>query len=164
MGTSETNKDLIIMLNDLVIINNDRKEGYKKAEMQVGNNTDLQSIFKDKSQQSTGFSNELKLHIQILGGNFNEETSLAGKLLRTWMSIKNTVKPNNSTSILDSCEFGEDAAIKAYDYALRSNTEIPAEIRQHILEQQTAIKKSNDLIKKYRDLNLNHFNYNKSFT
>jgi len=150
MGTSETNKDLIIMLNDLVIINNDRKEGYKKAEMQVGNNTDLQSIFKDKSQQSTGFRNELKLHIQILGGNFNEETSLAGKLLRTWMSIKNTVKPNNSTSILDSCEFGEDAAQKAYQMALKED-DLPAHVATLISDQKATLRVSHDKIKALRD-------------
>ncbi len=163
MGTFGTNKDLMIMLNDLVKINNDRREGYIKAEEQAADNFNLKSIFKDKSLQSLGFSNDLKSYIQALGGNYNEDTSLAGKLFITWMSIKNTVTPNNSNSILDSCEFGEEAAIKAYDYALRSDVEIPAEIRQHILEQQTAIRKANDLIKKYRDLNLNLFNYTKSF-
>ena len=164
MQISENTKNLIVMLNDLARINNDRIEGYKKAEKQAGANKDLSAIFKDKSQQSITFVEDLKRHIASIGGSYNADTSFAGKIFRTWMGIKNTFKPNNTTSILDSCEFGEDAAIKAYDATLRSDIEIPAEIRQHILEQQTGIKKSHDLIKKYRDLNLNLFHYNRSFT
>lgn len=164
MDYSQKNTDLTILLNDLVKINNDRFEGYRKAEQQAKDNTDLQSIFKDKSHQSLDFTTVLKHYIEKLGHNYNNDTTFAGKVFRTWMDIKNTFKPNNATSILDSCEFGEDAAIKAYDNALKSDTEISAEIRQHILEQQTAIKKSYDLIRRYRDLNLNLFKYNKGFT
>lgn len=164
MEPSHNTTDLTILLNDLVKINNDRVEGYRKAEQQAKGNTDLQSIFKEKTHQSLNFTAELKHYIRLLGHDYNSDTTFAGKVFRTWMDVKNTFKPNNTTSILDSCEFGEDAAIKAYDNALRSDTEISAEIRQHILEQQTAIKKSYDLIKRYRDLNLNLFKYNKGFT
>ena len=163
MNHSNNNTDLTLLLNDLVKINNDRFEGYRKAEQQA-KDTDLQSIFKDKSCQSLVFITELKHYIKVLGHDYNHDTTFAGKVFRKWMDIKNTFKPNNTTSILDSCEFGEDAAIKAYDNALRSDTEISAEIRQHILEQQTAIKKSYDFIRRYRDLNLNLFKYNKGFT
>ncbi len=164
MEYSENNINLTLLLNDLVKINNDRYEGYRKVEQQAKGNTNLQSIFKDKSQQSLAFTVELKQHIKSLGHDYNNDTTFAGKVFRVWMDIKNTFKPNNTTSILDSCEFGEDAAIKAYDSALRSDTEISAEIRQHILEQQTAIKKSYDLIKRYKDLNLNLSKYNKGLT
>lgn len=152
------------MLNDLAIINKDRVEGYKKAEKQVGEHSDLRSLFREKFNQSEEFVSDLQAKINELGGIHTGDASFAGKIFRAWMGIKNTFKPNNATSILDSCEFGEKAAIKAYDEVLRSDVEIPATVRQQILEQQTAIKKSHDTIKKYGDLNLNFFNYNKSFT
>jgi uncharacterized protein (TIGR02284 family) len=164
MASSEHTKHLVIMLNDLAIINKDRIEGYKKAEKQVGERSDLCSLFREKFNQSEEFVNDLQLQIKTLGGNHTVDASFAGKIFRAWMSIKNTFKPNDATSVLDSCAFGETAAINAYDEVLRSDVEIPASVRQQILEQQTAIKKSYDMIKKYGDLNLNFFNYNKSFT
>ena len=164
MSVPENTKHLIILLNDLARINNDRVVGYKKAEEQAAGNMDLSSLFREKWQQSLGFIADLEYQIKRLDGIYNDDTSFAGKIFRTWMSIKNTIKQNDMVSILDSCKFGEDAAIKAYSDALRSDLEISAEVRQQILEQQTAIKKSYDLIKKYRDLNLNLFNYERSFT
>lgn len=164
MQSSENTSYLVTMLNDLAIINKDRIEGYKKAEKQAADNTDLRSIFREKSHQSEEFVNDLQTQIKQLKGSYSLDTSFAGKIFRAWMGIKNTFKPNNATSILDSCEFGENAAIKAYDEVLRSDVEIPAIVRQQILEQQTAIKKSYDMIRKYADLNLNFFKYNKSFT
>lgn len=162
MKSSENTKNLVIILKDLARINNDRIEGYRKARKQADNHSDLSSIFYEKSKQSEDFINELQEQIRALEGNNSVDTTFAGKIFRMWMGIKNTFKPNNTTSILDSCEFGETAAIKAYDEALHSDVTIPAGIRQQIQEQQTAIKKSLDLIRKYG--NLAFYGYNNSFT
>ncbi len=162
MTSSENTKNLVILLKDLARINNDRLEGYRKARKQADNHSDLSSIFYEKSKQSEDFINELQEQVSMLEGENNAETTFAGKIFRLWMGIKNTFKPNNTTSILESCEFGEAAAIKAYDEALHSDVKIPANIRQQILEQQTAIKKSQDLIRKYGDLTF--YRYNNSFT
>ncbi|MES2134422.1 MAG: PA2169 family four-helix-bundle protein [Bacteroidota bacterium] len=151
------------MLNDLVTINNDRMEGYKKVEKQVNTNLNLSSVFRDKWQQSFTFITELQQNIKLLGGNYTDNMSLPGKIFNIWMGFKNTLKRDNTSTILDSCEFGEDMAIKAYNAVLQSEVGIPAGIRQLIQEQQTAIKKSYDLVKKYKDLNLDFQNYDKSF-
>lgn len=162
MTSSENTKNLVILLKDLARINNDRLEGYRKARKQADTHSDLSSIFYEKSKQSEDFINELQEQVSMLEGENNADTTFAGKIFRLWMGIKNTFKPNNPTSILESCEFGEEAAIKAYDEALHSDVKIPANIRQQILEQQTAIKKSQDLIRKYGDLTF--YRYNNSFT
>lgn len=154
MESSENTNTLVIILRDLARINNDRIEGYRQAKKQAENHPDLSSIFHEKSKQSEDFVNDLQEQISMLEGGSKAHTSLAGKIFRMWMGIKNTFKPNDTTSILDSCEFGEAAAIKAYNEALHSDVGIPAHIRQQILEQQTAIKKSQDLIRKYGNLNL----------
>lgn len=162
MKSLENTENLVILLKDLARINNDRVEGYRKAKKQAENHPDLSSIFHEKSKQSEDFINELQEHVSALEGENKTDTSFAGKIFRIWMGVKNTFKPNNTTSILDSCEFGEAAAIKAYEEALHSDVEIPANIRQQILEQQTAIKKSQDLIRKYGNLTI--YRYNNSFT
>jgi len=162
MKSPENTKNLVILLKDLARINKDRVEGYRTATKQAGNYPDLSSIFHEKSKQSEDFINELQEQISELEGENATETTFAGKIFRLWMEIKNTFKANNTTSILDSCEFGEAAAIKAYDEALHSDVKIPANIRQQVLEQQTAIKKSQELIRKYG--NLTFYRYNNSFT
>lgn len=164
MKSSENTKHLVIILKDLAKINNDRMEGYRKARKMADNYPDLSSIFHEKSRQSEDFISDLQEQISSLEGHNEVDSTLSGKILRMWMGVKNTFKPNDTTSILDSCEFLEAAAIKAYDEALHSDVSIPAQIRQQILEQQTAIKKSQDLIRKYGNLNLTFRRYNNSFT
>jgi uncharacterized protein (TIGR02284 family) len=69
------------------------------------------------------------------------------------MDVKATFTGNDRQSILNACEFGEDAAQKAYKDALASDAEIDVTTRQLITTQQASLKTSHDLIKKYRDAN-----------
>jgi uncharacterized protein (TIGR02284 family) len=67
------------------------------------------------------------------------------------MDVKATFTGKDRKAILASCEFGEDAAQKAYDEALSSEAELPAEVRQLIMDQKLSLKKSHDYIKALRD-------------
>jgi uncharacterized protein (TIGR02284 family) len=69
------------------------------------------------------------------------------------MDLRAAFTGKSRTNILDSCEFGEDTAQKAYDAALESDAYMSPEIRQMIVEQKSALKASHDTIKKYRDMN-----------
>lgn len=155
MGIAEKNKELHSTLNDLVKINNDRIEGYQKAAEQARENPALQVLFNEKAADSRKFVYELNQHIAKIGGDHTNDTTVAGKIFRSWMDIKNTFKPSDKTTILDSCEFGEDAALKAYDMALKSDAELDAELRKAIILQQESIKASHDRIKMQRDLSAN---------
>lgn len=143
--------ELVSTLNDLVKINLDRVEGYNKAKEQAKENPELQALFAEKAQQSEGFASDLKHKISSLGGEYADSSTTPGKIFRAWMDVKNTFKPSDKHSILDSCEFGEDAALKAYKSSLESDAEIPVEVRQTIAEQQSHIQASHDKIKTYRD-------------
>jgi uncharacterized protein (TIGR02284 family) len=68
------------------------------------------------------------------------------------MDVKATFSGHNRQTVLENCEFGEDAAQKAYEAALKSDAEISADIRQLITNQKSSLKTSHDVIKKYRDL------------
>jgi uncharacterized protein (TIGR02284 family) len=67
------------------------------------------------------------------------------------MDVKAIFTGKDRQAILENCEFGEDAAQKAYNMALASDAEMSAETRNLITEQQSKLKTSHDLIKKYRD-------------
>ena len=148
-----TNENLVEVLNDLVQINNDRIEGYQKAAEETKDiDVDLKAIFIKMAEESIKYKTELVNEISIFGGEPATGTTGLGKIYRVWMDVKATFTGHDRQSVLESCEFGEDAAQKAYRDALASDAEMSAETRQLITSQQASLKTSHDIIKKYRDM------------
>ncbi len=149
----EANKDLIEVLNDLIRINHDRTEGYHKAVEELKpTDIDLKTMFTNMANTSVQYANALSAEVRNLGGNPASDSTQSGKLYRVWMDIKSGISARDRKSVLALCEFGEDAALKAYNMALESDAEIPAEVRQVIMDQRTAIQSSHDVVKRYRDM------------
>ena len=147
-----TNDKLVGVLNDLIQINNDRVNGYERAsEESKDRDVDLQAIFTKMADDSRGYAAELTQEVRRYGGTPDTGTTNSGKLYRVWMDVKTLFTGKDRQAILENCEFGEDAAQKAYREALSSDAEISAESRKLITEQQAALKTAHDLIKKYRD-------------
>jgi uncharacterized protein (TIGR02284 family) len=147
-----TNEKLTDVLNDLIRINNDRTTGYEKAAEEARSiDVDLQTTFTKMANESRKYVAELNKEIFRLGGEAATGTTNSGKIYRVWMDVKATFSGKDRHAILESCEFGEDAAQKAYQEALASDAEISADTRQIITAQQASLKKSHDIIKTYRD-------------
>ena len=68
------------------------------------------------------------------------------------MDVKTAFSTKERQSILELCEFGEDAAQKAYTDALASDAEMNTTVRQMITGQQQSLLTAHNVIKKYRDL------------
>ena len=148
-----SNSELISVLNDLIRINNDRTEGYHKAiEELKPADIDLKTMFTNMANTSIQNANELTAEVRNLGGEPATDTTNSGKLYRVWMDIRAGVSARDRKSVLSLCEFGEDSALKAYKLALESDAEIPADIRQLILDQKSNLQSSHDVIKRYRDM------------
>ena len=140
------------VLNDLITINNDRIAGYDKAEKESGkDDADLKSLFRQMSAESRSYVTDLSKYVVASGDKPTGKTMLSGKIYRAWMDVKATFSGKDRKAILASCEFGEDAAQKAYDSALSSDAELPSEVRQLIMDQKISLKKSHDRIKALRD-------------
>ncbi len=138
-------------INDLIIINNDRYEGYKKAAEET-KDADLKSLFTDFSNQSKGFSLELRKFVPANEEKAEpDETKNSGKLFRVWMDLKAAVTGNDRKAILSSCEFGEDRAKANYDAVLEHTEDIPAEALAVITKQRGALQKGHDTVKSLRD-------------
>ncbi len=147
-----TNEKTAEVLNDLIRINNDRIEGYNKAADETeSQDVDLQAIFRQMSAESRSYVNDLSKYVVNSPSSPETDTTLKGKIYRAWMDVKATFTGKDRKAILASCEFGEDAAQKAYDTALSSDAELSTEIRQLIMDQKTSLKRSHDRIKKLRD-------------
>ena len=150
--TTTTNEALVGVLNDLIEINNDRVTGYNKASEEAKSvDVDLQATFTKMANDSRQYAAELTQRVRTLGGEPSTGTTNSGKIYRVWMDVKATFSGHNRQAVLENCEFGEDAAQKAYKAALATDAEMDAETRQLITDQQSKLKTSHDIIKKYRD-------------
>jgi len=148
----EKNERAIEVLNDLIRINNDRIEGYEKA-VDKANETDvdLRTIFNRMAQESRKYANELTAQVRRLGGDPASGTTASGKIYRVWMDVKSGLSSSERKSVLEECEYGEDAAQKAYEKALASDNDLPADLRAIIQDEKINLKNSHDTIRNYRD-------------
>ena len=147
----ENNQKVAEVLNDLIAINNDRITGYERAlkELKDGDQ-DLSGIFTSYIDQSRNLRNALGTEVQALGVKMDEGTTASGKIYRAWMDVQALFTGKDRQTVLDNCEFGEDAAQKAYKSAL--NTEgLPAYLFALINRQKEELRSAHDEIKALRD-------------
>lgn len=137
------------VLEDLIKINNDRIEGYEKA-MKQAEDEDLKMLFSRMLEESRQYTEELGRLLGSRSDGDEKDTTIAGKIYRTWMDVKVSFGGADRHSILASCEFGEDAAQKSYRQALEQD--LQEDVRAVVARQQAALKASHDKIRHLRDI------------
>ncbi len=144
-------KESIGVINDLILINNDRIEGYQRAknELKEGNE-DLKALFTEMIEESHSLKLALATEVSATGEEIEQGTTNSGKIYRAWMDVKAAFSGNDRKAVLENCEFGEDAAQKAYEMALKEE-DLPGHIRSLISDQKATLRVSHDKIKALRD-------------
>lgn len=142
-------------LKDLVIINHDRYQGYKKAAEET-KDADLKSLFTTFSTQSLGYAQALKAYMthEEAEDLSPDDTRMDGKLYRVYMDLKSAITGRDRKAILSSCEYGEDVAQSSYEEAIEDLTEsgnYSNETLQVIRNQKMALKQAHDRVKMMRD-------------
>lgn len=139
------------VLNSLIIINNDRIEGYETASKET-EELDLKTLFAQFIIASQKCKQELVMEVNKLGGKAAEGTMTSGKFFRMWMDVKAALTGKDRKAILSSCEYGEDKALDTYDDALENDLEhLSAEQQTMIIAQKTLLKADHDHVKALRD-------------
>ncbi|MFN7117784.1 MAG: PA2169 family four-helix-bundle protein [Saprospiraceae bacterium] len=142
-------------VKDLVIINHDRYQGYKKAAEET-KDADLKSLFTLLSTQSLEYAQDLKQHLDAedAADLDLEDTKLSGKLYRVYMDLKSAITGRDRKAILSSCEYGEDVALQHYNEAmedLHDGNGYSADVIDKIHKQYAEIKQAHDRVKLMRD-------------
>jgi uncharacterized protein (TIGR02284 family) len=138
-------------LEELIIINNDRYNGYQKAADET-KDPDLKELFTKYSMQSQNFGSELRRFSNYTNDTPDrDETKLSGKFYRAWMDVKAAITGNDRKAILGSCEYGEDVAKKSYENVLEDAGELPQEVLTVIQNQKMELQEAHDRIKFMRD-------------
>jgi len=147
----ENNQRFAEVLNDLIQINNDRITGYEKALKELkDSDADLREIFSGYIDQSRNLRNALGTEVQALGVKMDDGTTASGKIYRAWMDVKALFTGKDRQTVLNNCEYGEDAAQKAYNEALKTD-KLPAYIYALVNRQKDELKKAHDEIRSLRD-------------
>jgi uncharacterized protein (TIGR02284 family) len=147
----EKSQEVVEVLNDLVMINNDRITGYQRAIKELKtDDDDLKSLFDQMIIESQQIKSDLAHEIQVLHGDVEKGTTEVGKIYRAWMDVKAVFTGESRHSILANCEAGEDAAQKAYKKALETDR-LPAFLKDLLSRQQATLRDSHDEIRDLRN-------------
>jgi len=148
----DDNKKIVMVLNDLIKINIDRITGYEKAINDLDESeVMLKTLFNQVSEDSHDIKSQLSEKVVALGGEPADHRTVPGAIYQSWMDVKATFSGHDTGSTLEACEFGEDAAQRAYKAAQKAAEDFPADVKHMINSQQNLLKMSHGLIKTQRD-------------
>ncbi len=143
-----TMTDVIGALNHLISICLDGEKGYSLA---AEHETELQSkeLYRQYSAQRMEMVSELKETVRRLGGDPEKGGTISGNIHRGWLGMKASVSHDSEFSIAVECERGEDAAVHAYEDALKHD--IPKHVSDLLVRQYSQVKEAHDRVKMLRD-------------
>ena len=149
------NENAVDVLNSLIVINNDRIEGYETASKET-EESDLKAMFAQFIKTSLKCKTELVSEVHRLGGTPDEGTRMTGKFFRVWMDVKAALTGNDRKAILNSCEYGEDAAAKTYQDALSNNEDLGSQHQTMLNAQYMSLRADHNKVKSMRDMLVEH--------
>jgi uncharacterized protein (TIGR02284 family) len=148
----ETKSKSADVLNRLIQIHNDRMEGYDRASKET-DESDLKNLFAQHASTSKQFKDELTTQVINGGGDPKKDTTVPGKVYQAWMDVRAALSTNDRKTVLKSCEFGEDVAVKAYENVLKDDVnDITSEQQQIVRRQYSTVKAQHDKIRNLRDV------------
>jgi uncharacterized protein (TIGR02284 family) len=111
----KTNEEVINDLQELLVLVNDGKEGYRSAA-EAAESPDIKAFFSQLSGERIVYAAELKEHIELHGAVAeNENGGLLGGIHRAWLNVKQAFTSKDDQAILQAVVTGERAAIAKYD-------------------------------------------------
>lgn len=145
------NNKAIEVLNSLLVINNDRIEGYQKATEETEDGS-LKSLFGEFTATSQKCRRDLVEEISILGGTPTDSTRMDGKLFRVWMEVKAALTGDDRKAILNSCEEGEEKAVETYQDVIDDDMSHLSEQQQlMVMKQKSLIETDYNKVKSMAD-------------
>lgn len=134
------------VLGELLKVNRERVEGYKKASR----NTDdagLKAMFLNMADQGQKNITDITKEIIDQHGS-TMKTSHVEKIYGAWTNFKRKFSDNNIKNVLTSCESMETSAMHIYQKA--RNKTFDAQLVKLIEKHEVSFRSSQEVIKVYR--------------
>jgi uncharacterized protein (TIGR02284 family) len=141
------NNSTVSTLNGLIETLLDGKNGFANAASNVKDPM-VKSVFSEFSQQRAMLATELQEKLSELGADVKDSGSASASVHRGWMDLKSALG-GGEKSILNEAERGEDAAVKAYQDALKES--LSPDLEGIIRRQYGEVKQAHDRVKALRD-------------
>jgi len=114
-----SNNNLTTVLNDLVLINNECANGYKKMNEVLDDRCmDLQGLFERMAEKTFQFALDLREELIRLGVKPVADSMNSGNIYRAWLLVKMNKVGEDRQAMLDASLLREEAIQRAYDEAL----------------------------------------------
>lgn len=134
--------DGTVTLNTLIGTLIDSIEGYQKAAADT-TNARFAEMFNARAQERQQALTRLQAAVARLGGNPEDDGTVAGAAHRGWMNLKEAVLGQDDETIVKTVEEGEDYLKNKFEAAL-DNVDLPAEARAAVEEAWTSVKAGHD--------------------
>jgi uncharacterized protein (TIGR02284 family) len=135
--TPKADKDVVLVLNQLIETCTDGEKGYAIAAADV-RDAGLKIALGGWSDERAAFVKELRALVAKIGGAPESEGTLRGTLHRTLMQLREALEIRSDRLVLEECERGDRAALETYDNALRRLPKGVDPAMRAAIERQTA--------------------------
>jgi uncharacterized protein (TIGR02284 family) len=141
MATETQYEALVDGLNNLIELNYDRERGYLKASEDV-EDADLKPLFRSLSEDSAKYASELAEYVRHVKGEPVTGQTLSGKVHQVWLDIKAAITGRDRDAVIGSAQFGDKAAVEAYDKLLgEEKVSMLPELMSTLHRQRDAIQR-----------------------
>jgi uncharacterized protein (TIGR02284 family) len=138
------NKEVISVLNELIETCKDGEKGFASAA-EKAKESSLKSLFTKYSSQRAQYATELQSFVAQLGGDASSSGHAAASLHRGWIGLKEALSKDEDKALIDECEAGEDAAMKAYQNAI--SKPLPTTVQSLVQKQFSGVQEAHGVIR-----------------
>ena len=136
---------------DLMQTLEDGRDGFAAGaeKLEKDGEAALAQTFRELGAKRGQLSDELQKIAASYGDHIDESGTVAAKVHRGWMAVKDALSGSDPDAVLDAAEQGEDHAVSEYEKALTED--ISPEFKSVLQRQLTEVRAAHDQVKALRD-------------
>jgi uncharacterized protein (TIGR02284 family) len=137
--------------HDLIQTLQDGKDGFSAGaeKLAADGDADVAATFTTLGTQRTEMYGELQRIAASYGDQIDSSGSVAAKVHRGWMSLKDALAGSDPDGVLDAAVQGEDHAVSEYEKALAAD--ISPEFKLVVERQLATVRSARDQVAALRD-------------
>ncbi|WP_254126740.1 PA2169 family four-helix-bundle protein [Aquihabitans sp. G128] len=135
------------MTKELIETLQDGSDGFTSAaeKLDKDGETELASSFRELGAQRSKLITELQAIAASYGDQISDSGSVAAKVHRGWMAVKDAIAGSDPDGVLDAAAQGEDHAVAEFEKAL--DADISPEFKAQLQPMAQQVRGARDQIK-----------------
>lgn len=136
---------------DLADTLEDGRAGFAKGAEHLDSSDapELATTFRSLSEQRAELARELENLASQYGDDVDASGTMAAKVHRGWMGLKDALTGTDPKGVLDAAEQGEDHAVEVYKKALAED--LSGDFKSVVERQFAEVKKGHDTVRSLRE-------------